>query len=194
MILSLPCHSIFLKILHTLFCVLWVYPVNESQENTQQFKDIISFPPSPALDMSLTVLNFLPSPVLSVRFEVGVSLLLAPVGADKRGPKAPFPLVENARIHPVTCKRVPAGAPAGAGSYWKHWRWLLAWIESIHHERENIMLFSSILVVNGRLFLRCSIVWRQICWIDYRTLFEELMSENKCTFALRKHRCVFDSY
>ena len=28
--------------------------------------------------------------VLSVRFEVGVSLLLAPSGADKRGPKAPF--------------------------------------------------------------------------------------------------------
>ena len=55
--------------------------------------------------------------VLSVRFEVGVSLLLAPAGADKRGPKAPFPLVENARIQPVTCKRVPAGAPAGARSY-----------------------------------------------------------------------------
>ncbi len=34
----------------------------------------------------------------SVRFEVGVSLLLAPTGADKRGPKAPFPLVENAGI------------------------------------------------------------------------------------------------
>ena len=32
--------------------------------------------------------------MLSVRFEVGVSLLLAPVRADKRGPKAPFPLVE----------------------------------------------------------------------------------------------------
>ena len=30
--------------------------------------------------------------------------------------------------------------------------------KSIHHERENTMLFSSILVVNGRLFLRCSIV------------------------------------
>ena len=57
------------------------------------------------------------SPVLSVRFEVGVSLLLAPAGADKRGPKAPFPLVENAGIQPVTCKRVPAGAPAGARSY-----------------------------------------------------------------------------
>ena len=55
--------------------------------------------------------------VLSVRFEVSVSLLLAPAGADKRGPKAPFPLVENARIQPVTCKRVPAGAPVGAGSY-----------------------------------------------------------------------------
>ena len=48
--------------------------------------------------------------VLSVRFEVGVSLLLAPARADKRGPKAPFPLVENARIQPVTCKRVPAGS------------------------------------------------------------------------------------
>ena len=28
--------------------------------------------------------------VLSVKFEVGVSLLLAPAGADKRGPKTPF--------------------------------------------------------------------------------------------------------
>ena len=36
--------------------------------------------------------------VLSVRFEVGVSLLLAPTRTDKRGPKAPFPLVENAGI------------------------------------------------------------------------------------------------
>ena len=53
--------------------------------------------------------------VLSVRFEVGVSLLLAPAGADKRGPKAPFPLVENAGIQPAIHKRVPA--PAGAGSY-----------------------------------------------------------------------------
>ena len=35
--------------------------------------------------------------VLSVRFEVGVSLLLAPAGPDKRGPKAPFPLVEKCR-------------------------------------------------------------------------------------------------
>ena len=55
--------------------------------------------------------------VLSVRFAVGVSLLLAPARADKRGPKTPFPLVENAGIRPVNCKRVPAGAPAGAGSY-----------------------------------------------------------------------------
>ena len=55
--------------------------------------------------------------MLSVRFEVGVSLLRAPAGADKRGPKAPFPLVENAGIQPLIRKRVPAGAPAGAGSY-----------------------------------------------------------------------------
>ena len=55
--------------------------------------------------------------MLSVRFEVAVSLLLAPAGADKRGPKAPFPLVENAGIQLVIRKRVPAGAPAGAGSY-----------------------------------------------------------------------------
>ena len=55
--------------------------------------------------------------VLSVRFEVGVSLLLAPAGADKRGPKAPFPLVQNTGIQPAICKRVLAGAPAGAESY-----------------------------------------------------------------------------
>ena len=55
--------------------------------------------------------------VLSVRFEVSVSLLLAPTRADKRGPKAPFLLVENARIQPAIHKRVPAGAPVGAGSY-----------------------------------------------------------------------------
>ena len=53
--------------------------------------------------------------MLSVRFGVGVSLLLVPTGADKRGPKAPFPLVENAGIQSGICKRVPAGAPAGAG-------------------------------------------------------------------------------
>ena len=55
--------------------------------------------------------------VLSVRFEVGVSLLLAPTGTDKRGLKAPFPLVENAGIQLAICKRVPAGAPVRARSY-----------------------------------------------------------------------------
>ena len=54
--------------------------------------------------------------VLSVRFEVGVSLLLAPAGADKRGPEAPFPLVENVGIQPAIHKRIPPGAPVGAGS------------------------------------------------------------------------------
>ena len=44
--------------------------------------------------------------MLSARFEVRVSLLLAPAGADKRGPKAPFPLVENAGIQPAIRKRV----------------------------------------------------------------------------------------
>ena len=58
-----------------------------------------------------------PTSVLSVRFEVGVSLLLAPTRTDKRGPKAPFPLVENAGIQPAIRKRVPAGAPAGTRSY-----------------------------------------------------------------------------
>ena len=53
----------------------------------------------------------------SVRFVVGVSLLLAPAGADRRGPKAPFPLVENAGIQLAICKKVPARAPAGARSY-----------------------------------------------------------------------------
>ena len=65
--------------------------------------------------------------MLSVRFEVGVSLLLAPPGDDKRSPKALFPLLENANLVPrvwenagiqwMIRKRVPAGAPAGAGSY-----------------------------------------------------------------------------
>ena len=55
--------------------------------------------------------------VLSLRFEVGVSLLLAPARADKRGPKAPFPLMENAGMQPASHKRVPAAAPAGAWSY-----------------------------------------------------------------------------
>ena len=52
-----------------------------------------------------------------MRFKVGVSFLLAPAGADKRGPKAPFPLVENAGIQQAIRKGVPARAPAGAGSY-----------------------------------------------------------------------------
>ena len=53
--------------------------------------------------------------MLSVRFEVGVNLLLAPAGADKRGPKAPFPLVGYAGIRLAIRKRVPAGAPAEPG-------------------------------------------------------------------------------
>ena len=51
--------------------------------------------------------------VLSVRFEVGVSLLLAPARADKRGPKVPFPLVENAGIQPAICKRVSTRPSSG---------------------------------------------------------------------------------
>ena len=72
--------------------------------------------------------------VLSVRFEEVVSLLLAPAGADKRGPKAPFLLRENAGIQPAIHKRVPAGAPAGARSYWKHWTIELTFTE-VSNER-----------------------------------------------------------
>ena len=61
-------------------------------------------------------INFSGQPVLSVRFEVGVSLLLAPAGADKRGPKVSLPLVKNVGIQPEIPTRVPAGASAGAGS------------------------------------------------------------------------------
>ena len=39
--------------------------------------------------------------MLSVRFKVGVYLLLAPTGADKRGPEDPFPLVGYAGIQPA---------------------------------------------------------------------------------------------
>ena len=60
--------------------------------------------------------NRLGGSVLSVQFEVGDSLLLAPARADKRGPKAPFPLVENGGILLAIHKKV-AGAPAGVGSY-----------------------------------------------------------------------------
>ena len=70
------------------------------------------------MDIARYILQFsLYCSVLSVRFEVGVSLLLAPAGAEKRSPKAPSPLVGYARIQPAICKRVPAGAPAGARSY-----------------------------------------------------------------------------
>ena len=57
------------------------------------------------------------SAVLSVRFEVGISLLLAPAGADKRGLKTLFPLVENAGMQLEIRERVPAGALAEDGSY-----------------------------------------------------------------------------
>ena len=42
--------------------------------------------------------------VLSVRFEVGVSLLLAPAGVDKRSTKGPFSLVGYAGIQPAIHK------------------------------------------------------------------------------------------
>ena len=61
------------------------------------------------------VQGLVPYAVLSVRFEVGVSLLLAPSRADKKGP--PFHLAGYARIQPVIRKRVPTGTPVGAGSY-----------------------------------------------------------------------------
>ena len=51
--------------------------------------------------------------VLSVRFEVGVSLLLTPARADKR---LLFPL-ENPGIQPAIRNRVPPGALPGTGSY-----------------------------------------------------------------------------
>ena len=75
----------------------------------------------------------IPHAVLSVRFEVGVSLLLAPTGADKRGPKVPFPLVENALIQLAIRKRVLAGAPVGTGSYWKLCH---GFISSLQYENE----------------------------------------------------------
>ena len=37
--------------------------------------------------------------------------------SNRRGPKAPFPVVGYAGIQPAIRKRVPAGAPVGAGSY-----------------------------------------------------------------------------
>ena len=53
--------------------------------------------------------------MLSVRFEVGVSLLLAASRADKRAPKVPFLLVENAGIQPVIRRRIPTGAQRELG-------------------------------------------------------------------------------
>ena len=64
-----------------------------------------------------TLINKITVAVLSVRFEVGVSLLRSPTRADKMGPKAPYPLLGYAGIQPAIRKRVPAGAQAGAGSY-----------------------------------------------------------------------------
>ena len=69
--------------------------------------------------------------MLSVRFEVGVSLLLAPVGADKRGPKAPFPLLENAGMQPEIRKRVPAGALLSLSFQSPVFLFLCGWILSI---------------------------------------------------------------
>ena len=45
-------------------------------------------------------------PMLSVRLEVGVSLLLAPAGVDKRSCKAPFPLAKIAGV-PAILQREP---------------------------------------------------------------------------------------
>ena len=47
------------------------------------------------------------------------AVVRALAGDDKRGPKAPFLLAGYAGIQPAIHKRVPAGAPAGAGSYSK---------------------------------------------------------------------------
>ena len=71
--------------------------------------------PGPMISVPVNGKTFVAA--LSVRFVVGVSLLLAPAGADQRGPKASFPLVQNAGKQPAIRKRVPAGAPAGARSY-----------------------------------------------------------------------------
>ena len=80
-------------------------------------KGLHSTPDLQFTGISMIFLLVSPYPVLSVRFQVGVFLLLAPAGADKRGPKAPIPLVENAGIQPAICKRVPTRASTGAGSY-----------------------------------------------------------------------------
>ena len=60
------------------------------------------------------------------------------------------------------------------------------WQKSIHQEQGNTMLFSSISVVNGQLFLRCSIVWRHICWTDYWTIFVRAYEWKKKYFCIEK--------
>ena len=62
-----------------------------------QMQDSSKYMYEPKVKLSLPR-SSIPDAVLSIRFEIGVSLLLAPAGADKRGPKVPFPLVENAII------------------------------------------------------------------------------------------------
>ena len=52
--------------------------------------------------------------MLSVRLEVGVSLLLVPAELIKGLPRPLFPLVENAGIQPAICKRVPVGSSGGS--------------------------------------------------------------------------------
>ena len=79
-----------------------LYKVKESNEFSRNMAVVFS-------KRAFAVICTIVCSVLSVRFEVGVSLLLAPAG--------PFPLVGYAEIKPAIRKRVLAGAPAGAGSY-----------------------------------------------------------------------------
>ena len=63
--------------------------------------------------------------------------------------------------------------------------------KSIYQERENTMLFLSIRAVNGRPFLRRSILWRQICRSDYRTLFEQqVFLQQMAPIHLWRHNSV----
>ena len=73
-------------------------------------------------------------------------------------------------------------------------RWLLASteIDPPRARKYHAILKYSHVKWPTTVFLRCSIVWRQICWFDYGTRFEELMSENQTTFALRKHWSVLN--
>ena len=57
---------------------------------------------------------------VSVSFKADVSLLLAPVGAEKRSLFISLHTHINVAIQLAIRKGVPAGALAGAGSYWKH--------------------------------------------------------------------------